>query len=375
MNLELATPADNQELLNFFKEFPVKGLVEFKLDRLVDYFGPYKLHSDHFQTYVLKDKLNKIQATATFVFRDVMQDGKVERIALATDLRVAPNRNAMLQWSGHILPVMEKIALEENVTQFFSMINLTEPAGINLFVKPRALKRPMPRSYLYRRFNLTTIHGKFPWAPQPLPHVKIRRGTEQNLEALLAYILKRSAHKTFRSVWNLESLQAKVAHIPGMKLADFLIAYDSHENIIGCMAPWSYKGIQDWIPRSYTLRAHNFRQFLKFGNVLGWTRKLSKPIRSTGLEAPLKFQYLTHLHVDNEDIFECLIHSAYQNASEDEFLCYAQPQQDLRIQPPESWITSQIPHAMYTMIAPHKDPPGYLHPSINLDPEIEAYLI
>ncbi len=375
MILDLAGPSDNSELLSFFKEFPVKGVVEFKLDRLQDYFGPYKLHSDEFQTYVLRDKAHKIQATASFVFRQVMQDGIVQKIALATDLRVSSNRNAMLQWSGYILPVMEKISKEQNVSQFFSIINLTEPAGINLFLRPRTMKRPMPRSYLYRRFNLTTIHGKFPLAPKSLPHVKIRRGSEQNLESLLAYILKRSQYRPFASVWDLESLNKKILRIPGFKLSDFLIAYDSNENVIGCMAPWSFSGIQDWIPRSYTLRAHNFRQFLKFGSVLGWTRKLSKPIRSTGLEAPLQFQYLTHIHVDNEDIFESLVHSAYQNAKAEEFLCYAQIQQDIRLLPPASWITSQIPHAIYAMLPPRKDPPAYLHPSINLNPEIEAYLI
>lgn len=375
MKLDLAGPNDNTELLSFFKEFPIKGVVDFKLDRLQDYFGAYKLHSDDYQTYVLRDKADKIQATASFVYRDAMQDGKVQKIAFATDLRVSSNRNAMLQWAGHILPVMEQITRDKKVDHFFSVINLTEPSGVNLFLRPRNMKRPMPRSYLYRRFNLTTIHGKFPWAPTPLPHVKIRRGNEQNLEALLAYILKRSKFRPFASVWDLESLQKKISRIPRFELSNFLIACDSQENIIGCMAPWSFSGIQDWIPRSYTLRAHNFRQFLKFGSLLGWTRKLSKPIRSTGFEAPLQFQYLTNIHVDNEDIFESLVHTAYENSKPEEFLCYAQVQQDIRLLPPASWVTSQIPHAIYTMLATQQAPPNYLHPSINLNPEIEAYLI
>jgi hypothetical protein len=375
MILDIAGPRDNTELLEFFKEFPSKGWVEFKLDRREDYSAIYRLHSDQYQTYILRDRSHRIQATASFAFRDVIQDGVVQKIALATDLRVSPQRNAILQWSQHFLPVMEKITQEFKISQFFSVINLTEPAGLNLFVRPRTMKRPLPRYYLYRKFNLTTLHGKFPWAASPLPHVKIRKANEQNLEALLAYILKRSKYRPFASVWDLESLKNKIGRMPGFQISDFLIAVDANENVIGCLAPWLPEGIQDWIPRSYSLRAHNFRQFLKFGKILGWTRTLSKPIRSTGLEAPLKFKYLTHIHVDNEDIFESLLNYAFDSAAADEFLVYAQVQQDIRLLPPENWITTQIPHAIYAVIPPHQEPPGFLHPSISLNPEIEAYLI
>jgi hypothetical protein len=375
MILDIASSKDNAELLEFFKEFPVKGWVEFKVDRRADYFGPYRLHSEQFQTYILRDRSSKIQAAASFVFRDVIQDGVIQKIALATDLRVSPQRNAILQWSQHFLPVMEKVAQDFKVSQFFSVINLTEPSGLNLFVRPRTMKRPLPRYYLYRKFSLTTLHGQFPWAASPLPHVKIRKANEQNLEALLAYILKRSKFRPFAGVWDLESLKNRIARMPGFQLSDFLIAFDSNENVIGCVAPWRPEGIQDWIPRSYSLRAHNFRQFLKFGKVLGWTRTLSKPIRSTGLEAPLKFKYLTHIHVDNEDIFESLLGAAFDGAASDEFLVYAQVDQDIRLLPPPNWITTQIPHALYSVIPPSQDPPGFLHPSISLNPEIEAHLL
>lgn len=375
MKLDIAGPQDNQDLLNFHKDFPVKGLVEFKLDRCEDYFGPYKVQSDLYRTYMLRNEKNEIQAAASFVMRDVFQDGKKQRVALATDLRVAPNRRATLEWSQHFLPVMKAVEKEFQVSQFFSSINMTEHTGLNLFVRPRTMRRPLPRYYLYRKFNLVSLHGQLPWAPKPLPHVKIRPGSPQNLDALLAYILKRSHFRPFASVWDLESLQNKVKRLRDFDFSNFLVAFDSRDNVIGCVAPWRPVGMQDWIPRSYSLRAHNFRQFLKFGQLLGWTRKLSKPIRSTGFESPLKFQYLTHLFVDNEDIFESLLTVAYENAKADEFLLYTQVEQDIRILPPETWISAKIPHSLYAVLLPDQAPPPFLHPSLSQNPEIEAQFV
>jgi hypothetical protein len=74
MILDVAGPADNAELLEFFKEFPVKGLVEFKLDRLQDYFGVYRLHSDQYKTFILRDKFKKIQASASFVYESLQTE-------------------------------------------------------------------------------------------------------------------------------------------------------------------------------------------------------------------------------------------------------------------------------------------------------------
>jgi hypothetical protein len=372
MKLEIAGPKDNSELLEFHTEFPVKGLVEFKVDRREDYFGPYKIQSDLFRTYVLRDEKQKIQAAASFIFHNTFQDGKLQRICYATDLRVAPNRRAILEWSQHFLPVMKAVAEDFQVSHFFSVINLTEPSGLNLFIRPRTMKRPLPRYYLYRKFNLVSLHGQFPWAPRPLPHVRIRPGSPQNIDALLAYILKRSYFRSFASVWDLESLQNKIKRLPHFELSQFLVAFDSEDNVIGCLAPWRPSGTQDWIPRSYSLRAHNFRQFLKFGRIFGWTRTLSKPIRSTGYETPLKFRYLTNLHVDNEDIFESLLSVAYENARADEFLLYAQVEQDFRTLPPQHWISAKIPQALYAVVPPGEESPSYLHPSISQNPEIEA---
>lgn len=379
MLLDVATEADNQALISFYKEFPVKGLVDLKIDRNQDFFGPYKTQSNEFKTYLLREDLgadkDKIHAAASFVFRHVMTEGKLEKVAQAVDLRVHTNRRAILQWSHHFLPVLQKETEANDISSVFSVINLADPTALNAFIRPRHMKRQMPRYYLYRKFRLVSLHGRYPWAHKPLSSIKIRPGSEATYGGLLDYIIRRSQYRPFASVWDEASFKQKMARLPGMKLSDFLIAFDAEDNVVGCMAPWSAQGIQDFVPLSYSLQGHNFRQFLKFFWMFGMTRRLAKPVISTGVEAKLQFRYLTNVFADNEDVFESLLYTAYENISPQEFLLYAHTEQDYRLLPPEDWVSASLPYALYAVVPPEKEMPAFLHPSISLNPEIEAYTV
>lgn len=375
MKLEIATHADNQELIEFFKEFSIKGMVETKVDRNKDYFATYAIQSDNFKTYLLKDEEKKIHATASFIFRETFLDGQKVNIATATDLRVAHNRRATLEWSNHFLPVLQKETQVNQISSVFSAINLSDPTILNTFIRPRNMKRAMPRYYLYRKFRLVTLHGRYPWAHKPLPSIRIRQGSEANADALVAYIIRRSQYRPFASVGDVPSFEKKMARLQGQKLSDFLVAFDSDENVIGCLAPWSSAGIQDFIPLTYSLRAHNFRQFLKFFWLFGMTRRLAKPVVSTGIENKFQFRYLTNVFADNEDVFESLLYTAFESLTPQEFMMYAHTEQDYRLLPPESWVSASLPYALYAVTPPELEMPSFLHPSISLNPEIEAYTV
>ena len=237
------------------------------------------------------------------------------------------------------------------------------------------MKRPMPRYFLYRKFRMVTLHGRYPWAKAPLPSIKIRQGSPAHADALAAYIIRRSQFRPFASVWDVPSFEKKMERLTGLKLEDFFIAFDSDENVIGCVAPWSPSGIQDFIPLSYSLRGHNFRQFLKFLWLFGLTHRLAKPVASTGEESKLQFRYLTHVFADNEDVFESLLFSAFEHLTSQEFLIYAHVEQDYRLLPPLSWISASLPFALYAVSLPEREMPRFLDPSISLNPEIEAYTV
>jgi hypothetical protein len=372
MKLDLASATDNEELKKFYKEFPAKGLVDLRIDRGADFFAYYRAQTENFKTYVLRDDQEKIQAMASFLFREASFGGATVPIATATDLRVTNSREAILDWAHHFLPVMTDVTNQHHLSSIFSVINLSDPMALNSFIRPRNMKRLMPKYYLYRKFFLTSIHGRYPWASKALPSIQIRQGCTANFDALLDYVLKRAQFRPFSSVWDQTSFQKKISQLPGFQLSDFLIAFDNNDNVIGCMAPWSSHGVLDYIPLTYSLRAHNFRQYLKFLWLFGLTRRLAKPVASTGRESKMQFKHLTFVNADNEDVFESLLATAFETVSSQEFLLYAHVEQDYRLLPPQSLISASQPYALYSVVPPDKEMPMFLHPSLSENPEIES---
>ncbi len=372
MNLEVAKHEDAALLAEFYKSFPVRGVVEMKIDRDGDFFAPYDIQAEQHITYLLKED-DKLEGMASFVVRDVLLNNTPQPVAFGRDLRITSNRRAVLGWSQHFLPVMEEVFSTFNCKYLFSILSMGEVQALNAFVRPRTMKRPLPQYHLFRRFNMISVHGRLPWASNPLPKLKIRHGSPQNVDALINYISQKSKEKDLSTVWDSASFYDKLERWKGLKLEHFLIAFDKDDNIVGCVAPWSSGGLQDFIPMQYSLKAHNFRQFLKFGKMLGWTRTLTKPFSRLKVEASLNFKYLNFLHAENGDIFESLLWKAFDDAEENEFLVYNQMRSEYIYRRPRTWISAKMPFGVYLLQPPDSEPPAFLHPSNERSIEIEPF--
>lgn len=372
MKLEIAKHEETAALAEFYKSFPVRGLVEMKIDRNGDFFAPYDIQAEQHLTYVLKED-EKLEGMASFLVRDVLLDNKVQTVAFGRDLRISTNRRAVMEWAQHFLPVMEEVFQTFDCKYLFSILSMGEVQALNAFVRPRTMKRRLPHYYLYRRFNMISVHGRLPWASNPLPKLKIRHGSSSNLDALIYYIVQKSQQRDLATVWDTQSFHDKLARWKGLKLEDFLIAFDRDDNIVGCVAPWSAGGLEDFIPMLYSLPAHNFRQFLKFGKMLGWTRTLTKPYSRLKIEASLNFKYLNFLFADNGDIFESLLWKAFDDAQENEFLVYNQMRSEYIYRRPRTWISAKMPFAVYLLHPPEAPLPGFLHPTNEKPLEIEPF--
>ena len=364
MILEIARPENSWELKQFFGQFTVGELIELKIDRHDDFFLPYDIQSDQHITYTLRDSKDKsLQGVATFVIQNMWLGGRLQTVAIGRDLRISHNRGAIMAWGQHFQPVLDEIRKAYDVDQFFSVLNVSDAKVLNTFVRPRNTKRPWPRYHLFRRFNLVSLHGTLPGAQNPLPHLRIRKVDETMEEALIYYILQKKKDRDLSALYDRASTENWVSRWQGLNLKDFYIAVDSQNNIIGCVAPWSAAQVQEYIPYHYNQVAHNFRQFLKFGKWLGWTRTLTKPVHRLKQEAPLNFRYLTGLLADNEDIFESLLWRVFNEIHPHEFLVYLQMRNDLHMRPPKRWVSTRLPYGLYCLLKTEQSLPDFLHPS------------
>jgi hypothetical protein len=376
MRLEIARPEDSWELKQFFKNFTVGELIELKTDRPDDFFIPYDVQSESHVTYVLRAEEDRsIQGVATFIIRNVWLDQKIQTIAVARDLRILPSRSAIVSWGQHFMPVIEEIKKAYNVDHFFSVLNMREAQTLNTFIRPRNFKRPWPRYQHFRRFNLVSVHGVLPFSKNPLPHMRIKKVDASLHEDLLYYIVQKKREKELSPIYDKSSAEEYIARWHGLTLNDFYVAIDHEDQIVGCVAPWSASKIQEFIPYSYNQVAHNFRQFLKFGKWLGWTRTLTKPVKSIKREAPLNFRYLNCFLANNEDIFEALLWRIFHEVHSHEFLIYLQMRQDLHMRPPRGWVCARHPYGIYCLVPPEEEAPEFLHPSNEALCDWEAFYV
>ncbi len=376
MMLEIARPEDSWELKQFFKNFTVGELIHLKVDREHDFFIPYDIQSESHVTYVLRDPSDKsIQGVATFVIRNVWLNQKIQTIAVARDLRILPSRGAIVSWGQHFMPVLDEIKKAYHIDHFFSVLNMSEAQLLNTFIRPKNHKRPWPRYQLFRRFNLVSVHGVLPFTKNPLPHMRIKKADASLHEDLLYYIVGKKKQKELSPIYDKTSAEEFISRWKGLTLNDFYVALDQDNNIVGCVAPWSAASIQELIPYEYKQVAHNFRQFLKFGKWLGWTRTLTKPVNRLKREEPLNFRYLTCFLADNEDIFEALLWRTYQEVHPHEFLVYLQMRQDLHMRPPIGWVSARQPYGLYCLVPPDQEAPEFLHPSNEAFCDWEAFYV
>jgi len=364
MNLEVARLEDSYDLIQFFKQFTVGDLIEFKIDRPTDFYLPYDIQSEQHVTYLLREPMDKsIQGVATFVIQNVWLSDRLQTIAVARDLRITPNRQAIMSWGQYFQPVLDEIQRAYGVDHFFSVLNMSEAKVLNTFIRPRQHKRSWPRYHLFRRFNLVSLHGALPFSSNPLPHMRIRKVDPSLHDSLMYYVLQKRKAKELSHIYDRASFERYLKRWKNLKESDFYVALDAQDNIVGCVAPWSANQIQEYIPYKYNNEAHNFRQFLKFGKWLGWTRTLTKPVPRLKREAPMNFRYLSCFLADNEDIFEALLWRVFHEIHPHEFLVYLQMRMDLHMRPPRGWISARLPYGLYCLVPHEKELPDFLHPS------------
>ena len=351
VTLRESTVADAERLSHFFSSIPLHGKLDIKIKRHVDFFSLYRRLNINFHNYILEDT-NSILGTASFLYYKALVNDHVTKIAFACDLRISPVRKAILNWSRHFLPRLQELSKKETIEHFISSINLDNTQVINSFIRTKQKRSKKPFYELIRKFNLITIHGFYPIYFTTNPHLKIRYLEKKNHPQFLEYLEKKltsldlvpKALKISVHDYIQESLIYSFSH--------FIIAYDQQENIVGCCYPLSSTLLQDYFPLKYSSQANNFRQFLKLASILNFGRKLTRPFSSSQKDQTLNFQFLHFLFFDHPDILKNLVHYAFQNSKNNDFLAYFTEQTNYTYRPPKGTIHTEMNFGLYEIRSP-----------------------
>lgn len=366
MRLVRATDQDNDRLLHYYSGHPFPGDVRLKIQRMFNFFNQYRLQSDDYCTYMLLNESDEIEAVASLVFREAVIEGAKQTIGYATDLRVSTNRRAITTWAQHFLPILEDERKSRNCKYIFSTVARSQRQAYNAFIRPRNVRRPIPRYHLFRRFQLITLHGLWPFHSQPLPGIRVRSATENDIDRVALFILRQTEDSPLSYYTSVNDFANALERWRDLKIQNFLLAFDKNDRLIGCVAPWLAERIQRVYPMSYNSTANNMHDMLKLFSVFG----VSHPLPNVGQEMPIR--YLTHLYAENPDIFYSLLHAAYTLSGKNEFLLYPHFEGHLQSLPPRSFISAEMNFGYYCILSPSDPLPDFLKPrSLNVAPVFE----
>lgn len=358
MELVVAGENDSEKILEFFSKTTLPGDVEIRLRRMYNFFNYYRVQTDDFVTYLLLNEDKQIEAMASLLFHKAYIEGKEQSICYATDLRVSGNRKAIMHWSQHFLPVIEREREKRNCQFVFSSVASSQRQAYNALIRPRSLKRRIPRYHLFRKLQLVSIHGLWPIHSKALPGIKMQKGTASELPQIANYLIQRYSERPMHGIGKTEDFMRVFNQWKGLRADDFIIARDHRGEIIGCCALWSSRNVQRYFASSYSPSGDNFR------SSLFWLSLFSNVHKIPPKNSELLPRFMCFLQVDNPDVHESLVHYAFQDIGKDEFLVYPHFEGDLHTLPPRGFINSVQRYGFFCLLAPNEALPNFLKPTL-----------
>ncbi len=348
LKLREATLADSQKLNEFFTSIPTIGAIDIKMQRELHFFSFYQRIGLPYKTFVLEDE-NEIVGTASFLFRELQFLNRPLRLAQACDLRISPNRKAILSWSKYFHPLLEQIRNADRCDGFMTSINQNESQAMNAFIRPK-LKRPQQPLYsLSRSYNLVSVHGFYPWMSKPNPNILVRPYRSSDKQNLTEFLNAQLPNYDFVPIELRKNIQDYIHRSILYSWSQFLIAFDPAEKIIGCVQPISSSLLQDYFPQEYNDQAHNFRQFLKVAQWLRFGRRLTRPFSRSLKQEALQFRLLHFLCANHSEVLKALIFESYKTSEQNEFIIYAHEKEDFAKRPPIGSVHTEIPYGLYSI--------------------------
>lgn len=360
MRLIKAQASDGDQLSQFLKSTKLPGLIDISIDRQNDFFQHYKLFSDDFVTFTLVNDKNEPKAMATLSFKEAVIEGRKQLIGYASDLRVAPSREAILHWAEQMLPAMIEERDKRHCDYIFSAVAKSYTQIYNAFIRPKTNKRSLPRYYLYRKFKVINVHGILPLAKKPIDTLNIAPAKVQDLASINDYIQSKLDSRPFH--FSIPSIEEILNTWPQMDIDNFIIAKDYEHNIVGVTNIWDPSCVQKMRPSNFSKRALTLQETLRFLRLLGWTRPL------VSKDHALNQKLLNFTYVNNPDIFQALLYYCYKHASSNKYISYIHFKGELETLPMRSMLASSVPFGLYCIVAPGDHVANFLKPSFEAPP-------
>lgn len=347
--LRRATLADNAALCDVFRKVTMDADLHLAVERDPDYFALYDLQGSPYYAMAF-DMDGKVEASGSFVARDAwLGDETPGRIGYACDLRLTPSVRGgrfLGKWMG---VGFRDAARTIGFDYAFTAVIASNRAAMKALGErnPRYPEKPVytPHS----RFRILNILFTFKKSPRPSAF-RVRPATLEDIGLITERLRIDHRQRPFGYVVDDATLPGDLARWPGLRIEDFLLAFDGGGRLVGVTAVWDAHAVKRY-------RVLGYRGQMKL--VRAGFNALAFVTGATPLPPPgelMSYFYLTHTSVVGDDpaIMAALLDRIYADRHGKGFTFFSAfvMDGDPMARAFERYQTTSLPASLFLMTAP-----------------------
>ncbi|MEM6730735.1 MAG: hypothetical protein AAF658_04225 [Myxococcota bacterium] len=302
--LRLATPADNDALIDLFGQVPMQGDLVLSTLRGPNFFHLYAMQDARFETWVYAPE-GEVVLAGTMLARNGWLDGRPVRVGYLGDLRA---RYGSLR--ARKLPVIYaqlfRHAREHlGCDLFLTSIMSSNTLALNSLARRSPSRQSQPHYAAFRKFDAVSVQftGRKKVANR---RYSVRRATDADLPSMVALLDTDHRRRACGYRFDLGELESRIAQWPGWRVRDTFLAFN-RDVLVGLTTAWDPRFVKRYRVDAY----RGSMAWSKFGfnaaaRVFGWN-SLPEP----GEE--FRYFYLTNTSIrgDDPEVFAALLVEVY----------------------------------------------------------------
>ena len=253
---DIATPADNEDLLQFSAQAEMSGAIRFSFDRSPDYFTALRVEGRHTDVLVGREMATgRLIATGQRSVKNVFVNGSATTIDYLSGLRVGqPARSASFLSRGYArLNALQA----EHPAKFHLTTIMEDNAPARKVLLSQRLGLPAYHDLGRYCCVALSLHGK----NHARSRFTLRRATAADAVSVVELLNCEGRTKQFFPEYRVEDFGCPSGLLPQLEWHDLLLAFDGSV-LIGTLAAWDQQKFRRWRVTSYAPWLHWSRHLL-----------------------------------------------------------------------------------------------------------------
>ncbi len=307
MTVRKARPDDNEALCEVVRRVHMRGKLDLTQERDPDFFALPRMHQGDYAVYLAENSDGFVGGCGSVVVRPGWVDGEQQTVGYLSDLRAIPGFKGARGLPKAYHQALIRAQQEHGAEVFYTVIfDDNEIAKRALLGSSKRKRKSQPIYRPMTPFNMTSLQFALPLRK---PRKKVRRATQADADALLAFLSAKAKRRMMGDVLTPERFTQRLEIWPEFSIGSFFLALDAQDNIIGTAAPWNTHTFKRTRVLGYYDSMKNVKRLFNAGATV---------LRYPALPEPgdcLNFAFLSHLEINDDDprILRDLLRAIYRD--------------------------------------------------------------